>query len=57
LRALARAEDVVFVDLLPVLRARRDDGLYFPNDGHWSPAGNALVADVIAGALDGAERA
>ena len=51
LRALARAEDVPFVDLLPILRARRDDGLYFPKDGHWNPAGHAVVADVVAGAL------
>jgi lysophospholipase L1-like esterase len=56
LQALARAEHVTFVDLLPVLRARRDDGLYFPEDGHWSPAGHALVAHVVAGALERAER-
>jgi lysophospholipase L1-like esterase len=55
LRALARSEDVTFVDLLPVLRARRDDGLYFPRDGHWTPAGNALVAHVVAHALERAE--
>jgi len=33
-RALARSEDVAFVDLLSVLRARRNEGLYFPRDGH-----------------------
>ena len=55
LGALARAEDVTFVDLLPVLRARRDDGLYFPKDGHWNPAGHVLVADVVAGVLERAE--
>jgi len=51
LRALARSEDVPFVDLAPVLRRRRDDGLYFPMDGHWTPAGNAVVAEEVAGAL------
>ena len=56
LRAFARTEDVPFVNLLPVLRARRDDGLYFPKDGHWNPAGHAVVADVVAGALERAER-
>jgi len=51
LRALALSEDVPFVDLLPVLRRRRDDGLYFPMDGHWTPAGNAVVAEEVATAL------
>ena len=48
LRALARNEGVTFVDLLPVLRARRNDGLYFPSDGHWNAAGHQLVAHVLA---------
>jgi lysophospholipase L1-like esterase len=52
LGALAQAEDVLFVNLLPILRARRDDGLYFPEDGHWSPAGNVLVAEVVAEVLE-----
>jgi hypothetical protein len=52
LRALARAEHVTFVDLLPSLRARRDHGLYFPEDGHWSPAGHAHVAHVVARVLE-----
>src|SRR5262249_5019235 len=38
-------------DLLPVLRRRRDDGLYFPKDGHWTPAGHAVVAEEVATAL------
>jgi len=57
LRALARAEHVTFVDLLPCLRARRDHGLYFPEDGHWSPAGHAHVAHVVARALERKEGA
>src|SRR5262245_11939099 len=57
LGGLARAEDVTFIDLLPILRARRDDGLYFPKDGHWTPAGHVLVADVVAGVLEPAEEA
>ena len=52
LRALARAEHVTFLDLLPSLRARRDHALYFPEDGHWSPAGHAHVAHVVARALE-----
>ena len=56
LRAFARTEQVPFVNLLPILRARRDDGLYFPKDGHWNPAGHAVVADVVASALERAER-
>src|SRR5262249_38622582 len=55
LQALARSEDVAFVDLLPVLRARRDQDLYFPRDGHWSPAGHRLVAQVLAHALEPAD--
>jgi lysophospholipase L1-like esterase len=56
LRATALAEHVTFVDLLPVLRARRDDALYFPEDGHWTPAGHAHVAHVLARALTRVER-
>ena len=51
LRARARSEDVPFVNLLPLLRRRRDDGLYFPMDGHWTPTGNAVVAAEVAGAF------
>jgi hypothetical protein len=39
---------LTFVDLLPVLRARRDDRLYFPRDGHWNAAGHLLAAHVLA---------
>jgi lysophospholipase L1-like esterase len=56
LRDFARGENMVFVNLLPVLRARRDDGLYFPKDGHWNSAGHAVVADAVAGALERAAR-
>jgi hypothetical protein len=56
LRAFARDENMVFVNLLPVLRARRDDGLYFPKDGHWNSAGHAVVADAVVGALERAAR-
>src|SRR5262249_35654417 len=51
LRALARSEGVPFVNLLPLLRRRRYDGLYSPMDGHWTPTGNAVVAAEVAGAF------
>ena len=51
LRALAAAEQVPFVDLLAGFRAHRDEALYFPRDGHWTPAGNELAARLLAGTL------
>ena len=52
LRRYGTANDVAVVDLLPVFRARPDRAsLYFPHDGHWTPAGHALAAETIADAL------
>ena len=51
LHTLAHSEDIPFVDPLPALRAGRDGGLYFPIDGHWTPAGHTLVAALIAAEL------
>jgi hypothetical protein len=51
LAALAAREGVDYVDPLPALRAARDDTLYFPIDGHWTPRGHALVAELIATAV------
>jgi hypothetical protein len=42
---------VPFVDLLTVFRARRDEPLYFPEDGHWTAAGHEVAAAVLADTL------
>jgi lysophospholipase L1-like esterase len=52
LRRFGEREGVPVVDLLAVFRARRDARrLYFPEDGHWTPAGHAVAADAIAAAV------
>jgi len=50
-QAVADEERITFVDLLTPLRAARDDSLYFPDDGHWTPRGHTLAALHIAEAL------
>jgi len=41
---------IEWIDLTPPLReaASRGELVYFPDDGHWSPAGHAVVARAIA---------
>jgi lysophospholipase L1-like esterase len=51
LRRFGAARDVPVVDLLPVVRTQPGRALYFPRDGHWTPAGHALAATVIADAV------
>ena len=41
------------VDLRPPLRAHRDEALYFPEDGHWTPRGHRVAAEAIAAAIRG----
>jgi hypothetical protein len=56
LRALAAAQAIDVVDLLPTLRAATGAGnspLYYPADGHWTPAAHRLVGDVLADHLRG----
>ena len=53
LRPLCEGVGVTFVDLLPLLRERVSCGelVYFPYDSHLAPAGHAVVADAVAGAI------
>ena len=46
----ARSRGVGFVDLTPALTAAASRGelVYFPDDTHWSAAGNAVVAQALA---------
>ena len=49
LAVFLQAEDIPFLDLLPALRvAGSSQELYANGDTHWSPAGNAVVAERVA---------
>jgi len=50
-KALAAANGVTFVDVLPAMKERRLDDLYLPADGHPSEAGNRIVAEKLAETL------
>lgn len=48
LRQWCEEQRVAYVDLLPVFESAQDaESLYFPNDIHWSVAGNLLAARTI----------
>lgn len=49
----AEVEEVPVLGLLPYLRSREtgDTYVYFSKDGHWSPAGNRIVADLFVSQL------
>jgi lysophospholipase L1-like esterase len=51
LRDFGAAEGIPVVDLLPALRAHRDDALYYPLDGHWTPLGHGVAAEELADAI------
>jgi lysophospholipase L1-like esterase len=51
LRAFGAAEGIPVVDLLPPLRARHEDALYYPLDGHWTPLGHGVAAEELADAI------
>ncbi|MEW6269259.1 MAG: GDSL-type esterase/lipase family protein [Thermodesulfobacteriota bacterium] len=49
LRGFGDAHGVPVIDLLePLRRARARERLYYLEDGHWTPAGHAVAAEVIA---------
>jgi lysophospholipase L1-like esterase len=39
------------INLIAPLRARADEDLYFPIDGHWTPQGHRVVAELLAAAI------
>lgn len=49
LRQFCEKQDIVFLDLTPVLKEKALQGepLYFPHDGHWTPKGHEVVAQAI----------
>jgi lysophospholipase L1-like esterase len=51
LREFGAAADVRVVDLLTPLRARAKEPIYFPIDGHWTPLGHRIAAEVLAAAI------
>lgn len=46
--AFARQNGIPFVNLLEPLRRHRDELLYFPRDGHFTPAANRVVSQSLA---------
>jgi hypothetical protein len=55
LAEIAERNGLRLVDLLPAMRAAADASdtpLYYRDDGHWTPAGHALAARVLAGYLN-----
>lgn len=46
--------DLVCVDTRPALEAARSEGVSLYRRAHWSPEGNAVVAEVIVDGLRGA---
>ncbi len=56
----ARAAEVTVLDPLPLFWLAREEAgvpFYFEHDGHWTPAGNAAMAAILAPALEAIGRA
>ena len=51
LRAFGASAGISVVDLLAPLRARHDDALYYPLDGHWTSLGHGVAAEELASAI------
>jgi lysophospholipase L1-like esterase len=49
LREICERNGIDFVDIFPRFAEKRDEGqpLYYPLDGHWTPAGHRLCAEVL----------
>ena len=52
LDAAARAAGLPLVNLFDPFRARQPAPLYYPLDGHWNTAAQALAADLVADRID-----
>jgi hypothetical protein len=55
IRDYCRDREVDYVDLINAFKkypSRDDARLFFPNDGHWSDTGQAVVADAIFASLN-----
>jgi hypothetical protein len=50
-RAFGASAGIPVVELLAPLRARRDEALYYPLDGHWTRLGHEVVAAELAAAI------
>jgi hypothetical protein len=53
LQQMARNSDALFVPSLSEFREHRGTELFFPLDGHLTPEGSRLVANIIGNALLG----
>ena len=53
LAEILRESGVRYVDLLPFLREKRDDSLYFHFDGHWTRGGHDFAAKQVHHFLSG----
>jgi lysophospholipase L1-like esterase len=48
LAEFAQSQTIPLVDLLPLMREHAAEHLYYPQDGHWTPAGHDLAARAVA---------
>lgn len=51
LSAFGAEAGIPTIDLLSPLRARADEKLYYPIDGHWTPRGQRVAAELLAAAI------
>ncbi len=51
LARIARAHEIAFVDLRPLLRSEAQRGPFFFQERHWNAAGHALAADALAAVI------